>query len=124
MIIPLAKTKTKAKVKTMNTIDLSKCKVGQKLKTREGKEITLGQITSLGVYPYLGSDGVSRNNRGLFYAGKLSDYDIIDILPLEKKAKKKSKPSGKSWTAKQKAAIRQILKLVTELDEHINDVTK
>ena len=108
----------------MNTIDLSKCKVGQKLKTREGKEITLGQITSLGVYPYLGSDGVSRNNRGLFYAGKLSDYDIIDILPLEKKAKKKSKPSDKSWTAKQKAAIRQILKLVTELDEHINDVTK
>ena len=132
LIIPLAKTKTKAKVKTMNTIDLSKCKVGQKLKTREGKEITLGQITSLGVYPYLGSDGVSRNNRGLFYAGKLSDYDIIDILPLEKKAKKKakkkskkkSKPSDKSWTAKQKAAIRQILKLVTELDEHINDVTK
>ena len=109
----------------MNTIDLSKCKIGQKLKRRDGEIVVFSHYLQDCTLPCRCCDGVGYTKDG-FYLKKSekTSRDIVEIIPLEKKTAKKEKPSYKPWTAKQKAAIRQILKLVKQLDEHTNDVTK
>lgn len=75
-------------------IDLSTCKFGQKLKTKQGKIVFYGGLNDgpfVNRYPHLifyqnGSRG-SRTNDGFVYAKNRlpEDADIVEILPFEEK---------------------------------------
>lgn len=86
------------------TVDLSKAKIGQKVKLRSGKTAKLCEISSGVPYPYYlrhtdGGQTSHRRNGRYWCSGKESPDDIIAILPLPKKAAK-PKPAQatvKAW---------------------------
>lgn len=121
LIIPLAKTKTKAKVKTMNTIDLSKCKIGQKLKRRNGEIVAFAGKSNNRFYPYKSNTGHYYTQQGAFCLSGSSPSDIIEILPLKKKAAKKAKSPDSSKLrraiATLKASRDAISKQIKKLEE-------
>jgi hypothetical protein len=82
---------------TKKPIDLSKCKVGQRVKLRNGKEVTLTRICNpkLRAYPYFTSDGESHIANGNVYETRNCEADIIAILPLPKDAGKSAKKKAK-----------------------------
>jgi hypothetical protein len=87
-------------------IDLSKCKIGQKLKMRNGGIATLTGVESpiKDDQPFMVShpevlDPFWYTAKGRFYSTGISEFDIVAILPLPKKkvkAIKEKRPFLKS----------------------------
>lgn len=71
-------------------IDLSKCKVGQRVKLRNQQEERIIKINASHPYPYSCKNGITWDESGLFQHGKEHPFDIVAILPLPKKAGKKA----------------------------------
>jgi hypothetical protein len=81
----------------MSTVDLNKCKSGQRLKSRHGVILTYVERIKGGYYQHLvrypnGSFG-SRTDDGFVYKNPSSrlpdDHDIVEVLPVKVKAIKK-----------------------------------
>lgn len=76
-------------------IDLSKCKVGQRVKLRNGQEFTFGGLSGGKEYPYqLNEINNLYTKRGTYYHQGESLQDIVAILPPAKKAKKPAKKAN------------------------------
>ena len=66
-------------------IDLNTCKIGQKLKLRDGKIVNYNGPSIIPAYPHK-TDGTHYTHKGEYYAnGDKSRWDIVEILPLEDK---------------------------------------
>ena len=64
-------------------IDLNTCKIGQKLKLRDGKIVNYDGPSIIPAYPHK-TDGTHYTHKGEYYAnGDKSRWDIVEILPLE-----------------------------------------
>lgn len=105
-----------------NNIDLRKCKVGQRVKLRNGQEVKLIEKRKGYTFPYVTDHGETYTSKGWYYgSGEESRLDIIALLPLPKKAgkpvKKKASPLDPGWVKGQgdKAAIRRVIKLLKGL---------
>jgi len=96
----------------MDNIDLSKCKVGDKLKLRNGELKTFSWCTPhLSEYPSLLSDGSVRHQDGSFYSKTMTDpRDVVEIIGQKKgktmthreQTKIKYKQAAKEYIAKRK----------------------
>lgn len=78
-------------------VDLSKAKIGQRLKLRSGEEVTFGGPNSTDEYPFYYTDDednqITVAQDGHAWRSKTEDgIDVIKILPLPKKAAK-TKPA-------------------------------
>ena len=79
-------------------IDLSKCKVGQRVKLRNGEECKLSRINAGMQFGYFmqsvtgDSTGSTHTQNGKYLPSGTSQHDVIAILHLPKKAKKAGKP--------------------------------
>lgn len=97
------------------TIDLSKCKVGQRVRLRNRQEERIVKINTGHPYPYACKNGITWDEHGLFQHGKEHMFDIVAILPPAKKAAKK--PAKKGATNKQwEAGKAKILRILDELE--------
>jgi len=96
-------------------IDLSKVKIGQKVKLRNGEIVTFEGKNKSRTYPYL-ADPHIYTKQGTFWPLKEkteSSYDIIKILPLPKKK-----------TAKNPAEKMSVPKVRDELTDWIESAHK
>lgn len=102
------------------TIDLSKCKVGQRVRLRNGEEATIKEIANgNSVYRFLirwtGGEFDWVTSKGKCWRNCDSPSDIVAILPPAKKAAKK--PAKKGATNKQwEAGKAKILRILDELE--------
>ena len=98
-------------------IDLSKCKIGQQVKLRDGtisflQRISKGPVT----YPYL-AGGFSYTKAGTYWGTPGSNYDIVELIP---QATDKTKPEKTTETngpdiRKLKTRIKNIKRTVLHL---------
>jgi hypothetical protein len=64
-------------------IDLNTCKIGQKLKLRNGKIVSYEGPSIVATFPHK-ADGFNYTHKGEYYNdGDKSGWDIVEILPLE-----------------------------------------
>lgn len=61
------------------SVDLSKCKVGDKCVTRCGKKVSITEIDMELSYPIICSDEVSRNLSGEFLSEDVYELDIVSV---------------------------------------------
>ena len=88
-------------------IDLSECKVGQRVKLRNQQEERIVKINTGHPYPYACKNGITWDESGLFQHGKEHPFDIVAILPLPKKPAKKPLQPAKLMSKKDvRAAIK------------------
>ncbi len=74
--------------KKKNPVDLSKCKIGQRFKTRDGKIITFDGKSGDSYYPFQvkETNNLYRRDGGYFISGE-SKNDIVEVLPLPRRKK-------------------------------------
>jgi len=78
-------------------IDLSKVKIGQRVKLRNGEVTTLTQKRDDSIFPWRSEKGDAYRKDGCYFAdGSRFKRDIIQILPLPKK-KAVKKPVLKNY---------------------------
>ena len=64
--------------------DLRTCVPGQKVRLRSGKSVTYQRATDSTKYPHRLSNGLTYSDEGCYWFDKRrSDYDAVEILPLE-----------------------------------------
>ena len=64
-------------------INLNTCKIGQKLKLRNGKIVSYNGPFIEGTFPHRAGDSVYTNKGEYYSDGVQSQWDIVEILPLE-----------------------------------------
>lgn len=104
---------------TPKQIDLSKCKVGQRVRLRDGKVVIFGGESTSAQYPFkydhpnFGEVTTRQCGRSIIFTE--NSEDIVAILPPAKKAAKK--PAKKGATNKQwEAGKAKILRILDELE--------
>lgn len=104
--------------KKKKPIDLSTCKVGQRLKMRNGDTILFADTSGGSVYPYFGDDGVSRTVTGRCYVSSSSSRDIVEILSLPKRkpAKRDTQAAPRRLIAEFKAGVDVFSKKIERLE--------
>ena len=69
--------------------DLRTCVPGQKVRLRSGKSVTYQRATDSTKYPHRLSNGLTYSDEGCYWFDKRkSDYDAVEILPLEEEPAK------------------------------------
>jgi hypothetical protein len=67
-----------------SVIDLNKCKIGQKLRLRNGAIVTYdGTTDNDHEYPHTAHGFIYTNNGNYYDDGEQSKYDIVEILPIK-----------------------------------------
>jgi len=67
-----------------SVIDLNKCKIGQKLRLRNGKIVTYdGTTDNDHEYPHTAQGFIYTNNGNYYDDGEQSKYDIVEIFPIK-----------------------------------------
>ena len=75
--------------KPMPEIDLNTCVPGQKVRLRSGKSVTYQRANDSTQYPHRLSNGLTYSDEGCYWFDKRrSDYDAVEILPLEEEPAK------------------------------------
>ena len=95
-------------------LDLSKCKVGQKVRLRNGEiKIFLGSTLS-SLYPFAAGKSIATygtyTKNGRFNQDREGNIDIVAILP-----ERKTKPAQTGLTAKQRQKLQRALALIEEV---------
>lgn len=100
---------------TPKQIDLSKCKVGQRVRLRDGKVVIFGGESTSAQYPFkydhpnFGEVTTRQCGRSIIFTE--NSEDIVAILPPAKKAAKKG-ATNKQW----EAGKAKILRILDELE--------